>query len=285
MQRLFRLRETMQRLRRASAARRCAAALMAVGSLWAATGRVQAANDGPTVVLNVKADPSPAAGATLPPAQQAEFVRAQKAAREILARPEFQPPEQTWWDLLKAKLYDWIARFFMNVDRATTAAPWIGRLLEVLFFGGAAVGLLVWVLRMVQRQRLRVALGAGATQAMTEWDRDPGDWQRLSEMEAAKGAWREAIHALYWAAIVHLEQRRAWRHNPARTPREYLRLLKAGSAEQRELRGLTRALERTWYGQREARADEYDDARQSFQRLAGEMAQTRAMGETAGGQA
>ena len=46
----------------------------------------------------------------------------------------------------------------------------------------------------------------------------------------------------------------------SRTPREYLRLLKAGSAEQRELRGLTSALEQSWYGQREANAEEFGAA-------------------------
>jgi hypothetical protein len=47
-----------------------------------------------------------------------------------------------------------------------------------------------------------------------------------------------------------------------------VRLLKAGSAEQRELRGLTSALEQSWYGQREANAAEFADARERFERLA-----------------
>ena len=68
---------------------------------------------------------------------------------------------------------------------------------------------------------------------------------------------------------MHLERRRAWRHNPSRTPREYVRLLKTGSAEQRELRGLTSALEQSWYGQREANAEEFGAAKESFERLAG----------------
>jgi hypothetical protein len=175
---------------------------------------------------------------------------------------------ETWWDHAKDKLGEWIARLFMGIDRATTAAPWMGRALEWTFFLGAAVGLLVWLLRTVQRQRMRVALGAGATQATTGWTRETSDWRQQADAEAARGAWREAIHALYWAAIVLLEQRRAWRHNPARTPREYVRLLKPGTEAQLELRGLTGALERTWYGQREARAEEYAEAKQSLERLA-----------------
>jgi hypothetical protein len=200
-------------------------------------------------------------------AQETEFVRAQAAAREVLSRAEFQPPQLTWWDRLKTKMFGWLSLLFMGIDRLTTSSPWLGRLLEWLLFLGAAVALLVWLLRMVRRQRMRVTLG-GAAQASTGWARESEDWQRLAQEQAAQGAWREAIHALYWAAIVLLEQRRAWRHNPARTPREYVRLLRPGSPEQSELRGLTSALERTWYGQRAARAEEYGEAQQSFERLA-----------------
>jgi len=200
-------------------------------------------------------------------AQETEFVRAQAAAREVLARAEFQSPQLTWWDRLKTKMFGWLSQLFMSIDRVTSNSPWLGRLLEWLLFLGAAVALLVWLLRMVRRQRMRVALG-GAAQASTEWARESEDWQRLAEEHAARGAWREAIHALYWAAIVLLERKRAWRHNPARTPREYVRLLRAGSLEQRELRGLTSALERTWYGQRPAQAEEYGEAQQSLDRLA-----------------
>jgi len=214
-------------------------------------------------------------------AQQAEFAQAKSAAGQILARAEFQRPEPTWWDRLKAKIGEIIVRFFLGVDRVTTQSPWVGRALEWLLFIAAAVGVLVWVLRTVQRQRLQVAMGGEPAKA-TAWNRETEDWRRLAEHEAEKGAWREAIHALYWAAIVHLEQRRAWRHNPSRTPREYVRLLKAGSEEQRELRTLTNALERSWYGQREPNESEFGAARASFDRLASDR---QAREAAAGGKA
>jgi hypothetical protein len=196
-----------------------------------------------------------------------EFAQAQTAAQRILAGAEFQRAPPTLWDRLKEKIGEAIVGLFVGIDRVTTASPWMGRALEWLLFLAAAVGLLVWGLRTVQRQRLRVALG-GAPIKAAERARERDDWWRMAEVEAAKGAWREAIHAVYWAAIVHLENRRAWRHNPARTPREYVRLLKPGSMEQRELRGLTGVLEQSWYGQQEAREKEYRDARESFEKLA-----------------
>jgi hypothetical protein len=203
------------------------------------------------------------------PASVAQFDQAHAAIEEILKRDEFQPALPTWWDRQTMKLRLWIGKLFMGVDRLTTMAPWLGRALEWLFFVAAVVGLLVWFLRVAKRQRLRVALGPAAVRASSEWERDRADWQRLAEQSAATGEWREAIHALYWAAIVQLESRRAWRPNPTRTPREYVRLLAAGSAQREGLARLTALLERAWYGLRPAGEAEFAEARASFERLAG----------------
>jgi hypothetical protein len=207
------------------------------------------------------------------PAQ--EFARAQSATQRILAGAEFQREPPTLWDRIKEKIGEALVRLFVGIDHVTSQSPWLGRTLEWLLFIAAAVGLVVWGLRALQRQRLRVALG-GEPLRTAERARERDDWWRLAETEAAKGAWREAIHAVYWAAIVQLENRRAWRPNPARTPREYVRLLKPGSAEQRELRGLTGALEKSWYGQQETREAEYHDARESFEKLAAESSTSAA---------
>ena len=244
-----------------------AGALCVVWAVAIGTGAVRGQNVAPQQQLPraVQAQGATTSNPASLPAQ--EFRRAQAAAQKILASTEFQREPPTLWERIKEKIGEALVRLFVGIDRLTTASPWMGRALEWLLFVAAAVGLLIWGLRMVERQRLRVALG-GAPLKTAEQVRERDDWRRLAEVEAAKGAWREAIHALYWAAIVHLENRRAWRHNPARTPREYVRLLKSGSTEQRELRGLTGALERSWYGQQEARAEHYQAARESLERLA-----------------
>lgn len=245
----------------------------ALGACTLAAAAQQPAGQGP----HLQAAASPRNNVpSLSAAQQAEFARAQTAAQKILAGAEFQRPEPTLWDRIKAKILSAIIRIFTGIDRVTTRSPWMGRALEWLLFIAAAVGLLVWVLRTVQRQRLRVALG-GEPAKSTAWARESEDWQRLAEQEASRNAWREAVHALYWAAIVQLERRRAWRHNPSRTPREYVRLLKAGSVEQRELRELTGVLEQSWYGQRETNAEEFGEARKSFERLTSSTAAQEAV--------
>lgn len=260
-----------QRHRRVAWAQACVLLAVLGSGVPAVAASAGAAQNAPPQTAQVDSTPVVTA------AQRAEFARAESAAQRILAGAEFQRPEPTLWDRLKAKIVEAIIRIFSGIDRMTTQSPWLGRAMEWLFFIAAAVGLLVWVLRTVQRQRLRVALG-GEPAKSAAWARETEDWLRTADQKAAKGSWREAIHALYWAAIVHLEQRRAWRHNPARTPREYVRLLKAGSAEQVELRGLTNELEQSWYGQRETDAGNFSAAKESFERLAKESAATTSAG-------
>ena len=64
-----------------------------------------------------------------------------------------------------------------------------------------------------------------------------------------------------------METRRAWKPNATRTPREYLCLLRPGSAAAVALRDLTRVLERVWYGNGTADASSYESALHSFRAL------------------
>ncbi len=201
-------------------------------------------------------------------AGQKEFARERAAADAVLAQPEFQRKNTTtWWDRVTGFFYAWLARMLGGIARAGAAAPWLGPVVIWTLCLSAAAGMVFFVMRNLQRQRLRISL-AGAAVAKTAWDREATDWAKQAEEFAGGGEWREAVHCLYWAAIVSLESRRAWRHNPTRTPREYVRLLKPGSAQQRGLRGLTQIFERVWYGLREGRAAEYAEARGLYEALA-----------------
>ena len=201
------------------------------------------------------------------------FAQARAVANEVLAQPQFQGAVGlTWWDRAKMKMLGWLQRMIDGLVGVGTAAPWLGTLLEWVFFVGAAVGLLFFLLRNVARQRLRVALGGEAVQK-SAWESEADDWAKWAAGHAEAREWREAVHCLYWAAIVLLESRRAWRHNPTRTPREYVRLLKPGSAQQQGLRRLTQIFERVWYGLRDADEREYAEARDLYERLAANAAE------------
>jgi len=213
---------------------------------------------------------------------QPEFARARKETDAVLALPEFQRKVTvTWWDRVTDFFREWLGRMLGGIARAGAAAPWLGPVVIWTLCLGAAAGLVFFVMRNLQRQRLRISL-AGAAIAKTAWDREATAWATQAEEFAGREEWREAVHCLYWAAIVLLESRRAWRHNPTRTPREYVRLLKPGSAQQRGLRELTRMFERVWYGLREGRAEEYAEARELYEALASGTAERAAVERGAG---
>jgi hypothetical protein len=193
--------------------------------------------------------------------EASNFAHARDVADNVLRGPDFQRDlPSSWWEKKKEQLTRTLGRFFSRVSRFTHAAPWLAKAVEWLCFGGAAVGLLLFILRELRRQRLSVSLGHGQTAAVA-WTREADDWASRAEAFAREGQWRNAVHCLYWAAIVLLEGRRAWKHNPTRTPREYVRLLRAGSPQQKGLRGLTQIFERAWYGHHETSAAEYNEAR------------------------
>jgi hypothetical protein len=201
-----------------------------------------------------------------PVAGPAQLATARQDVDRILAGSEFGTVEQpSWLDRQVAKFWLWWGRLWDGLGNMGGVGPWLGHLLEWTLFGGAAVGLLLFVRRNLQRQRLAVALNSQASELA--WARESTDWARQAEGCARDGDWRDAVHCLYWATIVMLEGRRAWRHNPARTPREYVRLLKPGSAQQGALRGLTQIFERLWYGLRDAGPADYERARSLYESL------------------
>jgi hypothetical protein len=195
------------------------------------------------------------------------FAKARAEATSVLARSEFQGAAQpSWWDRALAKFWSWVGRALNGIGALGKEAPWLGTALEVVFYLAAAVGILMLVQRALARQRLAISLAGGAA-AANAWDKEAADWAALADQCAAQQEWREAVHCLYWAAIVRLEARRAWRHNPTRTPREYVRLLKPGSEQRSALGGLTQIFERVWYGLREASDEDYRQARGLFDGL------------------
>jgi hypothetical protein len=201
-----------------------------------------------------------AAELTSAPEPAPPVAEARKQADAILARNEFRAVQKQNWltqryALLAMAIQTYMNRIFSNLPQAPGLVP----VLEWGLLGTAAVGLMVWAWRMTMQQRL--TLDAPRAERQLVWQRESDDWARKAEEQAAAGAWREAVHCLYWAAIVMLEGKRLWRTNRARTPREYLPLLEAGSPRQRALAGLTRIFERIWYGLRAASEEDYERAR------------------------
>lgn len=200
---------------------------------------------------------SEAAGSIAAPAP--DLASGRREANRILARPEFQGEDGPgWMERHFARIQEAVLRLFSGMDRLGKRAPWIAPLLEWTCFALAAAGLLWYVRQSLRRQSLLLQLEAGERATVVR-GLDAEGWQRQAADHAAAGQWREAVHALFWAAIALLEARRAWRPNPTRTPREYARLVRPGSELQAALRELLGLMETSWYGT--ARASEGDFAR------------------------
>ena len=93
-----------------------------------------------------------------------------------------------------------------------------------------------------------------------DWEEAARNWRSLAEEQASRGDWRDAVHCLYWASIAVLEGRNLWAANRSRTPREYVRLLEAGSSRWMLLRQQTQGFEHVWYGLNEAAHQDYERA-------------------------
>jgi hypothetical protein len=194
------------------------------------------------------------------------FPRARRQADDVLARPEFRTVTETsYWQREIAKFWQWVGEMFGGVSRFGKRSPWLVPLMEWSLITLACAGVLTWVFRTMQRQRLAVRIESSATSEI--WQKESDNWAELARAEAARKDWRAAVHCIYWATIVMMEGKKLWRQNRARTPREYLMLLEPGSGMQQALRKLTQLFERIWYGLRPAAESDYASALVLFEEL------------------
>jgi Domain of unknown function (DUF4129) len=207
------------------------------------------------------------ASGALPPGGD-EFGNARKRADEVLSRSEFRTvTQQSYVEREITAFWHWLDDVLGGVSRFGRRAPWLVPAMEWGSITLAAAGVLTWVLRTMQRQKLAVRIETGGT--VEAWQKESHDWAELARAEAAREEWRAAVHCLYWATIVMMEGRRLWRRSRARTPREYLLLLEPGSQMQRTLGRLTQIFERIWYGLRPAQESDYARALMLFEELKG----------------
>lgn len=193
-------------------------------------------------------------------AENPAYAEQRKSLDAILARPEYKSATKV---SQRDRMLEWLERLLDNILTRLAGigsrAPWIGRLIEILLAAGALTTLAWLLFRLERNARVRlvpdIEAAPGAPSAR-EWQ----VWLKDAETAAAAGAWREAIHSVYWASISRLESRRLWPADRARTPREYLGLLGGADPRKTTLTALTRSFERTWYGGREAQAADFNAA-------------------------
>ena len=184
-----------------------------------------------------------------------------EALKQVLAGREFRNlAERTVRDTAWEKFGDWLNRLIESAARLRSRSAWIGRAIVGGFILVVCTGLIWGLLKLERRWRVRLMPEDEQPAAGSASARDWQLWLDEARKSASVGAWREAVHGFYWAAISRLESKRLWPTDRARTLREYLALLAAEEPRRAGLTTLTRSFERSWYGGRPASESEYRQA-------------------------
>lgn len=190
-----------------------------------------------------------------------------EARSAVLARAEFRTTQDySLTDRFIQFLNTQLGRMFGGASNFARRVPWFGTAVQWATLMLTAALLLVWVVRTLDRQR--VALGRlAAPSNLSAAAAESRDWFNRAQAHAAATQWRDAVHCLYWASIITLEDRRLLRPNRTRTPREALRLIDRDSTAREPLHAQTAAFERIWYGMHPAQADDFHAAEASYRAL------------------
>jgi hypothetical protein len=170
-------------------------------------------------------------------------------------------------DRLYERVENWIDRALAKLAQAGFKSKWVGYTAEIGFVLLICIGLVWFLMRLERQGRLELALMRSGPGEDTASARDWQLWLKDARAAAAQGAWRDAIHLLYWASISRLESSGQWPADRARTPREYLALLSPDSAQRPQLTRLTRSLEHTWYAGKSADEGDFRTAEEVAAKL------------------
>jgi Domain of unknown function (DUF4129) len=183
-----------------------------------------------------------------------------EVVREVLARPEFRPPERS----LVERVFDWVLEG-------------IGRLLAALGGSGAGgiVGLALLALVLVGVGILAARFSRGLTPSPEVAAavaggrrRSAAEWRADAEAQERSGAWRDAVRSRYRALVADLAARGLVEEVPGRTAGEYRREVgRALPAAATDFAGATELFEVAWYGRADTGAQEADHLRDLSDRV------------------
>lgn len=226
------------------ARKRIAADSLAAGQVTAQAASSQAPTSG-----NALGNPSQA----ISPHQRLSQILAAKEYHAAVAPPSLR-------ERLLEKVSHWIRLFLAKLREVGSRSKWIGAASEIGFVLLICLALVWFLIRLERQGRFDPTHLLSGSDAEAVSARDWQLWLADARVAAAQGAWRDAIHLVYWASISRLESNGQWPADRARTPREYLALLPAQSPHRNGLSILTRSFERTWYAGRAAAETDFHEA-------------------------
>ncbi len=186
---------------------------------------------------------------------------ARQQLKEILAAPEFSETVHgpSAWERLKQQMLHWLGAQFEGLFKALARHP---TTTEIVFWGAAlgALGVIAFLLFQLFRRREKVRSHQSAADATPgqSWN----EWLKGARTASERGDLNKAIQCVYWAAVDWLQNGGTLPKTAGLTPRE---LLQTGKSV--ELRALTAALERFWYGRMPASMDDYMTCLRSVEAL------------------
>jgi uncharacterized protein DUF4129 len=191
------------------------------------------------------------------------------AARErlnkILSAREFrsvQGPSE--WELLLDRISNWLSEKFDKLFPNKPDLNQAGQIFVWVMIAIACSILAVWLYRasrgrLLDRPREIVPFLPSAR----SWRL----WLSDAREKAGAGQLREAIRLGFWAAVSRLESDGVWRPDKARTPREYLSSIPAGTETRSTFAAVTRTFEAAWYGGRPASSGDFEQFLSELEKL------------------
>lgn len=187
--------------------------------------------------------------------------QARARLNDILRRREFRAvhasdQDDSFWDQISDWLWDLLVKLFSRVGghpRVTKVLLWT----VVVALGLAFLAWLIYSLAHLSLATLltrKRPLPVPAAEPVGSWQ----EWVRKAQAAASRRDYRDAVRMIYGAAVRRIEAAGIWQVDPARTHREYLRLLPAASAQHPPLAAITTCFERVWYGRSQACAADYE---------------------------
>jgi hypothetical protein len=166
-------------------------------------------------------------------------------------------------DLLRERIGAWILKQLRKINPSIPDLQNAGQIFVWALIALASSVAAVWLYRISLDPPARKREIMPFLPSSRSWH----EWLALAHEQATAGRWRDAIHLGFWAAVSRLESEGAWPPDKARTPREYLRSIPAGSPSQEPFSALTRKFEASWYGERPTTEADFSQFTVNLERL------------------
>jgi len=194
----------------------------------------------------------------------------------ILARPEYQPPPETFIQRalefvgrILLRIVSWLLKpLEWLVDRISRATPEMSPSARWLVVGVLSFLLLLLLLHIFyllagsfeSRRRVR------RTGDVSEATQDPLSLVEQAKKIAAAGDYREAVRLLYVAALLRLDRAGLLSYDPSRTNWEYVEALRTNPIAA-PFREFTRIADRAMYSSTPVKADDFAQAERLFGKI------------------